>query len=234
MKYARYAIGEIVLVVVGILIALSINNWNQNRISNNEEQTTLLNIHTEFLQNKESLKASIVSNEIGFNSSKVIFNLIGKQRIQINKHNLDSLFFNVFESGSFTPSENTISDLLQSGSLQLLKNKKLKNLIHQWSRILKSYENTQNRVELKIDEQLIPYLSRKYSLKDIDNYGQLNWKNKTSLSVDKLQVFEDIEFENILDDYLYRKKSSKKGLLELEKIIDDILKETETKNDKIL
>ncbi len=34
----RYAIGEIVLVVIGILIALSINNWNQNRIAQNEEK----------------------------------------------------------------------------------------------------------------------------------------------------------------------------------------------------
>jgi hypothetical protein len=31
-KYLKYAIGEIVLVVIGILIALSINNWNSNRI----------------------------------------------------------------------------------------------------------------------------------------------------------------------------------------------------------
>ncbi|MDG1527624.1 MAG: DUF6090 family protein [Polaribacter sp.] len=31
-KYFKYAIGEIVLVVIGILIALSINNWNQNRL----------------------------------------------------------------------------------------------------------------------------------------------------------------------------------------------------------
>ncbi|MFT7628216.1 MAG: sensor domain CHASE-containing protein, partial [Ulvibacter sp.] len=35
-KYFKYAIGEIVLVVIGILIALSINNWNQERIQNNE------------------------------------------------------------------------------------------------------------------------------------------------------------------------------------------------------
>jgi len=32
-KYLKYAIGEIVLVVIGILIALSINNWNENRKS---------------------------------------------------------------------------------------------------------------------------------------------------------------------------------------------------------
>lgn len=36
MKYARYAIGEIVLVVIGILIALQINNWNEERIAHNE------------------------------------------------------------------------------------------------------------------------------------------------------------------------------------------------------
>ena len=34
LKYMRYAIGEIILVVVGILIALSINNWNENRKTN--------------------------------------------------------------------------------------------------------------------------------------------------------------------------------------------------------
>ena len=36
LKYARYAIGEVVLVVIGILIALQINNWNE------ESKTRLL------------------------------------------------------------------------------------------------------------------------------------------------------------------------------------------------
>jgi hypothetical protein len=43
-KYWRYAIGEIVLVVVGILIALSINNWNQNRINNQKLKSYLTEI----------------------------------------------------------------------------------------------------------------------------------------------------------------------------------------------
>ena len=33
-KYLRYAVGEVVLVVIGILIALQINNWNENRKEN--------------------------------------------------------------------------------------------------------------------------------------------------------------------------------------------------------
>ena len=41
IKYLRYAIGEIVLVVIGILIALSINNWNEGRKENNKEKAML-------------------------------------------------------------------------------------------------------------------------------------------------------------------------------------------------
>ena len=40
-RYIKYAIGEIVLVVIGILIALQINNWNENRKDTIEEQAIL-------------------------------------------------------------------------------------------------------------------------------------------------------------------------------------------------
>ena len=40
-KYFKYAIGEIILVVIGILIALQINNWNENRKLNNNEKVIL-------------------------------------------------------------------------------------------------------------------------------------------------------------------------------------------------
>ena len=46
-KYFKYAIGEIVLVVIGILIALSINNWNEERKIRNQEQNSLARLHVE-------------------------------------------------------------------------------------------------------------------------------------------------------------------------------------------
>jgi hypothetical protein len=226
-KYLLYAIGEIILVVIGILIALQINNWNQNRLANIEEKTILKNLHTEFLQNKETLNDALSGNSTGFNGGKTLFNLIGKERAEIKKHNIDSLFFNSMELGSFRPSENTISDLLQSGRLQFLKNTNLKDLLHQWARSMKSYNSARDRTEIKLDDELVPYLSKHYSMRDIDMYGRLAWKTKTTLNIDKYQIFEDIEFENILDDYLYRSSSGRRRLNELEKIIDAIIKETE-------
>lgn len=43
-KYLKYAIGEIVLVVIGILIALSINNWNENRKAKAQEISSMKEI----------------------------------------------------------------------------------------------------------------------------------------------------------------------------------------------
>ena len=57
-KYFKYAIGEIVLVVIGILIALSINNWNEDRKSRKQEVKYLKNLQTDIgleLQNNDSL-----------------------------------------------------------------------------------------------------------------------------------------------------------------------------------
>ena len=53
LKYARYAIGEIVLVVIGILIALQINNWNQQRLDTIDRNKIIANLNAEFIQNKE-------------------------------------------------------------------------------------------------------------------------------------------------------------------------------------
>ena len=44
-KYLRYAVGEIVLVVIGIFIALQVNNWNEYRKEKVEEKKILLSLH---------------------------------------------------------------------------------------------------------------------------------------------------------------------------------------------
>ena len=55
-KYLKYAIGEILLVVIGILIALSINNWNEKRKARIEEKILLSNLKDDFKQAISSLE----------------------------------------------------------------------------------------------------------------------------------------------------------------------------------
>ena len=55
-KYLLYALGEIILVVIGILIALRINNWNENRKLYQEEKATIASLKLEFKKNLGALK----------------------------------------------------------------------------------------------------------------------------------------------------------------------------------
>jgi len=78
LKYMKYAIGEIVLVVIGILIALSINNWNQERISKNNAYAFLNQINKDLSSDimyfdfliKNSLEVSLIFDNVVTSSTK--------------------------------------------------------------------------------------------------------------------------------------------------------------------
>ena len=61
--YLRYAIGEILLVVIGILIALQVNNWNEQQKLKTSEQVVLKSLLKEFEHNQELLENSILMNK---------------------------------------------------------------------------------------------------------------------------------------------------------------------------
>jgi hypothetical protein len=67
--YSRYAIGEIVLVVIGILIALQINNWNEYR----KDQNRLIDIFSLIYNDIENDKQELTRNLEFYNQQKVVF-----------------------------------------------------------------------------------------------------------------------------------------------------------------
>ena len=91
LKYSRYAIGEIVLVVIGILIALYINNWNELRIEKQKEQALLLGLQETFANNLENLNFVLSDTRIAFESSKRVLDLLGTEHSGYSDAELDTL-----------------------------------------------------------------------------------------------------------------------------------------------
>jgi hypothetical protein len=125
-KYFKYAIGEIVLVVIGILIALQINNWNQNRIRATEE----LNILEDLKIGLEKDKADLVYNAKRIKSSmssadKVIYALENDlpYRDSIAYYLGDLMFpvMFVYSTSAF--------ETLKSKGISIIKNPELRNQI---------------------------------------------------------------------------------------------------------
>lgn len=61
-KYLKYALGEIILVVIGILIALQINNWNENRKSKRVADEIYRNLQTSLIQDSTEVRRIIKLN----------------------------------------------------------------------------------------------------------------------------------------------------------------------------
>ena len=72
-KYLKYAIGEIILVVIGILIAVSINNWNEARKDKIKEQKVLKTLRSDFKSNIIQLQDNIDETEIMISDISQLF-----------------------------------------------------------------------------------------------------------------------------------------------------------------
>jgi len=199
IKYTRYAIGEIVLVVIGILIALSINNWNEDRKDKIIEKQIIAGLYYEFSQNKKIVQEKIKEIE---NSSKACFsimNLMNKDSSQLSKYKIDSLIYLSVEYKHFNPSNNTLFEVLQTGNLKIISNKALKDNLFEWSRELENNKSTFKIYEKWIEDGMLPYYSKNIALKNIDKYGPMAWKKKSNFEEGFEVIFNDREFENIID-----------------------------------
>ncbi|MCK0108954.1 DUF6090 family protein [Flavobacteriaceae bacterium S0825] len=124
-QYFKYAIGEIVLVVIGILIALSINNWNEARKSSAFEEEILTQVKANLIKDKLSLEDISLSFQNAILSSNKIL------ESQWSAQDKDSLKFwlaDVIMFDRFQPLTNAY-EVLKSKGLDQVKNKELRFLL---------------------------------------------------------------------------------------------------------
>ena len=223
-KYLIYAIGEIILVVIGILIALSINNWNEQRKSSKQELLLLKQLQTDLSTNKDEVKelnSRLNINKVGIDSLILRLN---------NKHY--NLMVPVYLSQTMRKSDfNNASsgyNLMQNGKISLVSDKDI------LKSILNIYEN-----------DFPDILNRQGTMNHSINYIQKNFINKlfaqspnnlgikfNDLDVVTTDLFEPINFNTLSQNIEF-----KNTLIQLRKLIEArliYLKNTEDKLTKTI
>ena len=166
-KYFKYAIGEIVLVVIGILIALQINNWNELRINQGKEQVILRSLKTDFLANLNLLQQEGSTSEEAYNACLMLKTLIKPNASEFSEKQIDSLISVIFDYQAFDPIQGAIDEVLSSGQLNIIQNKAIKNEISRWSSII---DDAKADIDITNDyafNHLIPYLSKNASISNL-------------------------------------------------------------------
>lgn len=123
-KYFLYAIGEIFLVVIGILIALQINNWNNQRLERNKEMKTYQAIKQQIEEDRSELIDMQAFNQIKmgelFKANEIISS---KNSVAIDT--LAYLIMMMSQYSDFHGNGNIYETLVNSGDLKLIKNNEI-------------------------------------------------------------------------------------------------------------
>jgi hypothetical protein len=166
-KYFKYAIGEILLVMIGILLALQVNNWNNSRIEANREQTILRNLRSDFNDNLTELNRIYEGTEKSYRSAVSLLEII-KDDSPIVSEEIEALLNSIINDfHSLDLNSASIDEIIYSGSLSIIKDVKLREQISNWSFIVADSEDD---IEIYYDYMfnfLIPALSKKTTLRNV-------------------------------------------------------------------
>jgi hypothetical protein len=134
IQYLRYAIGEIILVVIGILIALQIHNWNEDKKLRRIEQQYLQALKEEFTFNKGELERVMNRNQLNFESAVKILDNTGPRNPEITDETLGKLLMgSLSQETQFDPSQGVLDEIISSGKLVIFSSNELKFALSSWS-----------------------------------------------------------------------------------------------------
>lgn len=209
-KYFKYAVGEIVLVVIGILIALQINNWNEKQKDLAKEQLILKQLFSEYQSNLKQLDEKILMRNEALAACNTLLNYID-DTTTIDEDRFYRSLWTVFRDPTFDPIKN---DIVGSENIRLIQNDTLVRFLSNWSSEVFQVQELELEFQKVRTEILFPCYLRLGIARNVNNNL---WKdgytptealdkestNKftikpTNKSLDLTKVLSDVEFEGIV------------------------------------
>ncbi|MFZ1702740.1 MAG: DUF6090 family protein [Saprospiraceae bacterium] len=221
-KYLKYAIGEIVLVVLGILIALQINNWNNNNQLQKLEKKYLNEIKNNLISDLPDLQFNIDFNETRLQSYEIVLKYVLKE---IGEHDsLNFHFGNLFFTTRTLANTSGIENLKSKG-LEIISNDSLRqNITFLYSF---SYHNISD-FELQDDHPFqynlfMPEVNKAFRIHTI-------WKKAEP--IDKQNIFNNDQFKNVLTTNIFIRKYMLKNYKALKKDVENCISQIDRELNK--
>jgi hypothetical protein len=221
-RYLKYAIGEIVLVVIGILIALSINNWNKEEINRSEALNYYKNIKRQLKEDKGGISGNIVYNNNYLEQYKYAIDII-EQNDRSEIDSLAQITINLMKFSDFHRQSNIYETMVNSGEIKLLKNQQI---IEKLQRLEETYiymnklENTHSEAVNSLLVPNIVSMIKVFNMKieNIEKLYSFEFQNSfvliTALMKEKNEIYQrglnEINvLHNLIDDELGIQKNKK-------------------------
>jgi hypothetical protein len=186
-----YALGEITLVVIGILIALQINNWNEGRKERNIEKEYVESLHAQLMDDQQ-----VLQNEQSYNNSLINQFIYAKEIIRNNRmelvDTLGKIAINMKKYADFRRSSNVFQTLVSSGEIRFIRNSNLKERLQALEQLysyINRLENTHEDaiIQLIIDQIRLPIRFDPYKVEKPDLLFNYVYENNFSLLIELMR-----------------------------------------------
>lgn len=217
-RYMKYALGEIILVVVGILIALGINNWNQNRVNSNKEQGYLVGFKNDLEKQIASLITVNLNYDLIISKGESIledFTAIG-QIVKIDS--LNNKLSYLMYTGKYPEISTTFNELNSTGQLNLIGKKALRSLIIEYYQNSNTYQRwVDGNTDKVLYDQVFPIIKSTVIISP-ENFGfenkniRLESKLKTTFEKNLSNADQEFELVNAISLCIIVAKTNQKQI----------------------
>ncbi len=204
-KYLLYAIGEIVLVVIGILIALSINSAYSERLNRKESRAFNHRLLAEVNENVQLSDSIIQRIETKLNSTKGILDLTSTTDHEVNSNSLDSLMNFSIWGIRVTFRTGTLNEGLNTGKVALIDSEVLKSQLYGLESEIGFVLDYDGQVQRYNLDFLQPFLYDKFNYRKMDNvYSGFNIGPTKFMNDHNKALLENEQFENLIDNHYFQ------------------------------
>ena len=225
-KYLIYAIGEIILVVIGILIALQVNSRKEETNNRVIEKSILNNLKEDFNKNQQEIEVLIFANKKYHRNLDKLLEIL-KETPKDTKTNInDTLIIAAIAAPTYIPTTSTIEVIISTGNIDLIKNETLKTLISRFKREVSDLNEDEYDVRILANIQLCPLFGQNSDLVNVyqNAYAYtVDNSNKVRLNSSSLVLNSNLLTALIVQRFYYNKMILNE-LVEISKMQKEIIK----------
>lgn len=168
-RYFLYVIGEIFIVIIGILLALQVDNWNTQREEREEAQVFLRRLKDEFLTNRKQLVQKVTMREKALGSARELLRFVDGNPRNLSAPQIDSLLAVALPVYTFDPSLGVLNQLTSTDKLTLIRNETLNDTLSIWNAMIEDFKEDEDMYNFYNHNQFRPFLYKNYNGRNIIN-----------------------------------------------------------------
>jgi Family of unknown function (DUF6090) len=231
-RYLAYSLGEIFLVVIGILIALKVNNMNETRKIRITEQVFLKGLKEDMLVNKEQLLIAMDFHKKSREAALLFQGLYGGDHKNYRTDQLDSLLAEIQWAWTYDPRMGVLNSIKMSGQINIIQNSQISTYISSFDEMMKDAIEESLMLRTMIIERFVPHVSNYVSVSTRAKHIGFTKLKESHFPSDYKALFKDRSLQSLIGYiYIWREEefTEEQGLL---KNMEAFIAELETEIDE--